>query len=92
VVIWYIFPILVLCTKKNLATLVQSLTSTSIGSVRKNQAVPVAGQGCQIFLGTLYQNRKNVPNEYNMYQMAIKYPKCLYSIPNGHKMYQHIPI
>jgi hypothetical protein len=40
------------------------------------EAQGVAGQGCQIFLGTLFQNlRKNVPNEYKMYQMVIKYPK-----------------
>jgi hypothetical protein len=35
---------------------------------------------------------KNVPNEHKMYQMVIKYPKCLYNIPNGPKIYQHIPI
>jgi hypothetical protein len=26
-------------------------------------------QGCQIFLGAWYQNRKNVPKEHKMYQM-----------------------
>jgi hypothetical protein len=35
---------------------------------------------------------KNVPNEHEMYQMVIKYPKCLWSILNGHKMYQQFPI
>jgi hypothetical protein len=49
-------------------------------------------QGCQIFLGEYYPNRKNVPNEHKMYQMVIKYPKCLLNIPNGHKIYQHFPI
>jgi hypothetical protein len=32
-------------------------------------------QGCQILLGTWYQNRKNVPNEHKMYQMVTTYPK-----------------
>jgi hypothetical protein len=26
----------------------------------------------------------NIPNVFTVFQMAIKYPKCLYSIPNGH--------
>jgi hypothetical protein len=30
-------------------------------------------QGCQIFLGTTYQNGKNIPNDHKMYQMD---PKC----------------
>jgi hypothetical protein len=30
-------------------------------------------QGCQIFGGAWYQNRKNVPNQHKMYQMVIKY-------------------
>jgi hypothetical protein len=33
-------------------------------------------QGCQIFIGPRYQNRKNVPNEHKMYQMVIKCTKC----------------
>jgi hypothetical protein len=32
-------------------------------------------QGCQIFLGTKYQNWKNVPNYHELYQMSIKYIK-----------------
>jgi hypothetical protein len=35
---------------------------------------------------------KNVPNEQQMYQMVIKYPKCQSNIPNGHKFYQYFPI
>jgi hypothetical protein len=42
--------------------------------------VPV--QGCQIFLGTLYQNRQNVLNEFKVYQkehkvsqISVKYSK-----------------
>jgi hypothetical protein len=32
-------------------------------------------QGCQIFVGTWYQNRKNVPNQHEIYQMVIKIPE-----------------
>jgi hypothetical protein len=34
----------------------------------------VAAQGCQIFVGKWYQNRKNVPKERLMYKVVIKYP------------------
>jgi hypothetical protein len=34
-------------------------------------------QGCQIVLDAVYKNEKNVPNEYKMYQMVLKYPKCM---------------
>jgi hypothetical protein len=30
-----------------------------------------SSQGCQIFVGTWYQNRKNVSNEHKMYPMVI---------------------
>jgi hypothetical protein len=33
------------------------------------------GRGCQIFLGTKYQNGKNIPNYHKLYQMSIKYNK-----------------
>jgi hypothetical protein len=39
-------------------------------------------QGCQIFLGTNYQNGIYI------YQLTIKYAKCLQKIPNGRKIYQ----
>jgi hypothetical protein len=48
-------------------------------------------QCCQIFLGAAYQNRKNVPNNYKMYQIAIKYTKWLQNLPNGRKIYQNHP-
>jgi hypothetical protein len=38
-------------------------------------------QGCQIFIGTAYQNGK-------IYQRITKYTKKLNNIPNGHKMDQ----
>jgi hypothetical protein len=34
---------------------------------------PTASQGCQIFLGTKFQNGKNIPNYYKIYQMSKKY-------------------
>jgi hypothetical protein len=44
-----------------------------------------SNQGCQIFLGATYQNRKNIPKwgeiylpkGHIVYQMAIKYTKWL---------------
>jgi hypothetical protein len=53
---------------------------------------PSQVQGCQIFLGARYQNRKNVPNEHTIYQMVIKYSKCPLNVPNGHKIFQHFHI
>jgi hypothetical protein len=37
-------------------------------------------QGCQIFIGTKYQNGENIPIDCNIYQMATKY------------VYQHLPM
>jgi hypothetical protein len=45
-------------------------------------------QGCQIFLGTTYQNVKNIPNNHKIFKMATKYTKWPQNIPNGHKIYQ----
>jgi hypothetical protein len=36
------------------------------------------------FLGTLYQNRKNVLNEHQMYQMNTKCSKWTPNVPNEH--------
>jgi hypothetical protein len=38
--------------------------------------IPTHSQGCQIFLGTKYQNVKNIPNVHKIYQMAVKLTKC----------------
>jgi hypothetical protein len=35
---------------------------------------------------------KNVTNEYKIYQIVIKCPKFPLNIPNGHKIYKHLPI
>jgi hypothetical protein len=47
-------------------------------------------QGCQIFLGTSYQNGKNftnipqkIPNVYQIYQMAVKWTKRPWNIPKS---------
>jgi hypothetical protein len=45
-------------------------------------------QGCQIFLGTTYQNGKNIPNGHKIYQMATKYTIWPQNIPYGRKIYQ----
>jgi hypothetical protein len=33
-------------------------------------------QGCQIFLGAWYQNRKKCTKWTQLYKMVIKYPQC----------------
>jgi hypothetical protein len=40
-------------------------------------------QGCQIFLGTTYQNGKNIPKDHKIYQMATKYTKWPQNIPTS---------
>jgi hypothetical protein len=56
-------------------------------------------QGSQIYVGTAYQNGKNIPNNHEIYQTAIKYTKRAHNIPNGnkctyhgHKINQHLPL
>jgi hypothetical protein len=41
-------------------------------------------QGCQIFIGATYQNGKNIPNDYKLYQITLKYTKWPLNITNGH--------
>jgi hypothetical protein len=48
------------------------------------------GQGCHIFLGAWYRNRKNVPDEHKVYLMVIKHPICPENITDGHKIYTNI--
>jgi hypothetical protein len=33
-------------------------------------------QGCQIFLGTIYQHGENIPNCHKIYQIATEYTRC----------------
>jgi hypothetical protein len=37
--------------------------------------ISTGSQGCQIFLGTTYQNGKTIPNNLKISQMATKYTK-----------------
>jgi hypothetical protein len=71
-----------------IATNVLKVSSDTDGST----GTASADQGCQISIGTAYQNRKNVPNHHKIYQMAITYSKVpqntwTFSIPNPFKMY-----
>jgi hypothetical protein len=43
-------------------------------------------QGCQIFLGTTYQKQEKI------YLITVKYTEWTLNIPNGHKIYQHLPL
>jgi hypothetical protein len=43
------------------------------------------GQGCQIFLGTEYQNGEKIQNYHDLYQMSIKYNKRPQNGPRVHK-------
>jgi hypothetical protein len=47
------------------------------------------GQGCQIFLDTIYQNWGKCTKLPLNYHMAIKYQ--IAEIPNGDKVYQRFP-
>jgi hypothetical protein len=49
-------------------------------------------QGCQIFLGTKYQNGEHHTKRQQNSQVAIKYTICYETIPNGNKIYQHFPL
>jgi hypothetical protein len=75
------------------------------------------GLGCQIFLGTTYQNGgkytklpqnipnasghtmlntpvlvQNIPNYHKISQLATKYTKWTENLPNGRKIYRHLPL
>jgi hypothetical protein len=39
------------------------------------------GKGCQIFLGTTYQNGKNIPIDYKIYKMTKTYTKWPRNVP-----------
>jgi hypothetical protein len=45
-------------------------------------------QGCQIFLGTIYQNGEKKPNYHKIYKTTIK----LNGSKIDHKIYQHLPL
>jgi hypothetical protein len=39
-----------------------------------------------------FQIGKNITNDHKLYQAAINYAKWPYNIPNGHKIYQQLPL
>jgi hypothetical protein len=79
-VIWYIFPVLVCCTKKSgNPALIQSLFFLSVKMAGRNGAKCPCLQGCQIFLRTTYQNWGKI------YLMTLKYLMSICTI------YQHSP-
>jgi hypothetical protein len=45
----------------------------------------------RFFLIQIYQIGKNITNDHKLYQTAINYTYWPYNIPNGHKIYQHLP-
>jgi hypothetical protein len=49
-------------------------------------------QGCQIFLGTLYQNGENIPNDNKNIPNGHEISQMPVNISNGNKIYQHFPI
>jgi hypothetical protein len=91
--IWYIFPVLVYCVKKNLAALLricfpnvlsqQTRTSAKILSAQRVAGTAILPQGCQIFWVKHTKTEKyqwpcvNIPNGKNMMSGHIIY------IPNG---------
>jgi hypothetical protein len=65
----------------NLVTLFASRNSDE----SKSQKTPlIPPQGCQIFLGTKYQNRENIPNQHKIFQISTKYTKWPLNISNSH--------
>jgi hypothetical protein len=41
----------------------------------ENVRIAGSDQGCQIFLGSTYQNGKNIPNGHKIYLKAVTYTK-----------------
>jgi hypothetical protein len=63
--------------------------------MRKMEVDSCGKQGCQIFLDTIYQNRKkctkrtqNVPKEHKMYQKNTKCTKWSQNVPKVCKIFQ----
>jgi hypothetical protein len=51
-------------------TNVRCFSQVEAVNIRKHASIR---QGCQIFLGSKYQNGENIPNDNKIYQMAINY-------------------
>jgi hypothetical protein len=52
-----------------------------------------SNQGCQIFLGNANQNGGNIPKKHQIYlQPGHKIYQMAVKRPNGHKIYQPLPM
>jgi hypothetical protein len=52
-----------------------------------------ADQGCQIFLGTIYQREKNIPDNHKIYQCPQNIPNCFKIIQMAiNYIYPHLPL
>jgi hypothetical protein len=91
-------PILVCCTKKNLATLKWcavwllkhffQLTQTS----KLRSGYSGTESGLPDFSWSKHTKwGKNITNDHKLYQTAMNDTKWPWNIPNGHKIYQHLP-
>jgi hypothetical protein len=74
--------------QENLATLFPSLSYVICNSI------PVAEttSGLPDFVGNTYQNGGKIPNNQQIYKMAINYTNCPSNRPNGHTIYQPLPL
>jgi hypothetical protein len=101
--IWYIFPVLVCCTKKNLATLIASQNLLPSSSSQPNQLflrnlIVKSCQGVRPTLKLLSLPRISFTSPMQGCQIFIcsklpkrqKYNKWPQTIPNGHKLYQMV--
>jgi hypothetical protein len=52
--------------------------------------IRVESRAARFFLAKLTKTGENIPNEHEVYQMAITNTKWSQNIPNGNKIYQHI--
>jgi hypothetical protein len=57
------------------SSVIRQFLIDSFLNLKRHERVRSDEQGCQIFLGTIYQNGKNIPNEPKIYKMILKYTK-----------------
>jgi hypothetical protein len=60
-------------------------------SSARHVKVRLQSRVARFFLIQTYQIGKNITNDHKLYQMALNYTKWPYNIPNGHKIYPHLP-
>jgi hypothetical protein len=64
----------------------KSTRSNVLDNFQRRLEIENSKQGCQIFLGTKYQNGKNITNCHELHQMSIKYNKRPQNGPSVHKI------